>query len=92
MNVKSIAEFDAELKRVFGSNTSTAPLVDDTRMGRRIFAVDLTQPLNPEQSRLMVDLLDRFSVISFPGQDQSSFRLAYLERLANHFGAPIPHP
>ena len=92
MNVKSIAEFDTELKQVFGSNTSTAPLVDDTRMGRRIFAVDLTQPLNPEQSRLMVDLLDRFSVISFPGQDQSSFRLAYLERLANHFGAPIPHP
>ena len=42
MNVKSIAEFDTELKQVFGSNTSTAPLVDDTRMGRRIYGVDLT--------------------------------------------------
>jgi len=92
MSAKSIAEFDAELKQVFGTNTSTAPLVDDTRMGRRIYGVDLTQSLNPEQSRLVVDLLDRFSVISFPDQDQSSFRLAYLERLANHFGAPIPHP
>ena len=92
MSAKSIAEFGAELKQVFGTNTSTAPLVDDTRMGRRIYGVDLTQSLNPEQSRLVVDLLDRFSVISFPDQDQSSFRLAYLERLANHFGAPIPHP
>ena len=92
MNAKSIADFDAELKQVFGAGTYTAPLVDDSRMGRRIFGVDLTQPLQPEQSRLMVDLLDRFSVISFPNQDQYKFRLAYLERIANHFGAPIPHP
>jgi hypothetical protein len=70
MNAKSIADFDAELKQVFGAGTYTAPLVNDSRMGRRIFGVDLTQPLQPEHSRLMVDLLDCFSVISSPKQDQ----------------------
>jgi len=61
-------------------------------MGRRIHGVDLTQPLTPEQARLLVDLLDQYQVVSFPDQHHANFLVSHLERLANHFGAPIPHP
>ncbi len=61
-------------------------------MGRRVHGVDLTRALTPDQAKLVVALLDRYRVVSFAAQDQSRFRLRDLERLANHFGAPIPHP
>ena len=61
-------------------------------MGGRIHGVDIAGVLTPEQAELLVSLLDHYKIITFPGQDQASFRLRHLERLANHFGAPIPHP
>lgn len=85
-------EFEGALRRLFGDGVSITPLSSEDRMGRRIHGVDLTQPLSEAQARLLIDLLDRFNIITFPGQDQKPFRLRYLERLANHFGAPIPHP
>ena len=92
MTTEAIAKFDQQLQNLFGPQTKTEPLIDDHHMGRRIYGVDLTQPLSGEQAKLMVDLLDHFNVVCFPGQDQNNFRVTYLERLANHFGAPIPHP
>lgn len=89
---RSIRDFDHELARLFGPAVASTPLSTDDRMGRRIHGVDLTEPLSQDQARLLVALLDRFSVISFPNQGDSSFQLRHLERLANHFGAPIPHP
>ena len=62
-------------------------------MGVRVHGVDLTQPLSAAQAELLVRLLDHYSIMSFPDQGSTNgFRLRYLERLANHFGAPIPHP
>ena len=78
--------------RLFGSGVSISPLATDDRMGRRIRGVDLSRPLSPAQSDLLIALLDRFSIITFPEQAPSSFEVRHLERLANHFGAPIPHP
>lgn len=92
MSTDSIANFDRELHRHFGEQTSSTPLSTDERMGRRIHGVDLTQPLTPDQARLLVDLLDQYNVVCFADQDQANFRVSHLERLANHFGAPIPHP
>jgi len=92
MNLESIADIDLNLKRLFGEAASTAPLGSNERMGRRIFGVDLTSLLTEEQAQLIISLLDRFKVISFPDQGSPSFRVRDLERLANHFGAPIPHP
>ena len=82
---------EARLTEQFSDAYSTA-LSPAQPMGRRIHGVDLTQPLSTDQAKLLVDLLDHYSVISFPEQGNPSFQLRALERLANHFGAPVPHP
>ena len=67
-------------------------LAEGQHMGVRVHGVDLTQPLSAAQAELLVRLLDHYSIMSFPDQGSTNgFRLRYLERLANHFGAPIPH-
>lgn len=88
----SAADLDQQLGRLFGPNAYSAPLSSNDRMGRRIHGVDLTKPLSEEQAQLLITLLDHFNIISFPDQGQPAFKLRYLERLANHFGAPITHP
>ena len=88
----SAADLDQELVRLFGQQTSIEPLSSVERMGRRIHGVDLKHQLSAEQAQLLVALLDRYNIISFPDQGEPSFRLRHLERLANHFGAPITHP
>jgi len=92
MTTDAIENSDRELRRLFGAATKSTPLATDDKMGRRIHGVDLTQSLTPEQARLLVDLLDLYQVVSFPDQHRARFRVSHLERLANHFGAPIPHP
>ena len=77
------------LREQFGRETEITPLIAEDRMGRRIHGVDLTKELSATQAELMVSLLDHFKIITFPGQNQASFRVGDLERLANHFGAPI---
>ena len=85
-------KFELKLSNAFGSQISMTPLLTADRMGRRIHGVDLSQQLSPEQAALLIDLFDEYQVISFPAQDQHGFQVTSLERLANHFGAPIPHP
>jgi len=80
------------LREQFGRETEITPLIAEDRMGRRIHGVDLTRELSATQAELMVSLLDQFKIITFPDQNRASFRVGDLERLANHFGAPIPHP
>ncbi len=92
MSKQPVVDFAAELSHYFGTQTSITPLISEDRMGRRIHGIDLQQPLSPAQAELVISLLDHYHVISFPGQNQTSFRLRHLERLAYHFGAPIPHP
>lgn len=92
MSQASITAFDHALQRLFGAHTHSEPLSTPERMGRRFIGVDLTQPLTPEQAKLLIDLLDEYQVISFAGQDLKCFRVGHLERIANHFGAPLPHP
>lgn len=83
---------DADLETLFGAEATITPLTSPERMGRRIDGVDLSGPLSPEQAQLLVALLDRHQVVCFPGQDRHGLDVHGLERLANHFGAPIPHP
>ena len=89
---RSAAELEQTLQQLFGSQARTEALAGPDFMGRRIHGVDLQKPLSAPQAQFMVTLLDHFSIISFPDQGTDTFRLSYLERLANHFGAPIPHP
>ena len=85
-------DLESELEREFGREAGISPLSTPDRMGRRIDDVDLTNALSPGQARLLVALLDRYQVVCFSGQDRLRFDVADLERIANHFGAPIPHP
>lgn len=84
--------FESTLKHLFGQDAYIIPLASTERMGRRIHNIDLSQPLTSEQAKFMVALLDQYHIISFPAQDQNGFHLRDLERLNNHFGAPLPHP
>ena len=86
------AEFTSRLHRLFGEKVVLTPLSSPNRMGRRMSGIELRRDLSVEEAELLVDLLDAYQVITFPDQDHNSFRLAHLERIANHFGAPIPHP
>ena len=92
VNLQQHNELEHALVQLFGSGATIEPLDRSERMGRRIRGVDLTSPLSEPQARLLVSLLDHYNIISFPEQGDGSFQLRLLERLANHFGAPIPHP
>ncbi len=83
---------DTEVRDLFGDSVQITPLADEGSMGRRITGADLSDPLTPRQARCLVDLLDTHSIISFPEQDTHQFDVHSLERLANHFGAVLPHP
>lgn len=80
------------LREAFGAHVSAEPLTDPDRMGRRIHGLDLSKPLTPAQANALIAALDEWQIISAPGQDRHSMSVIDLERLANHFGAPIPHP
>lgn len=92
MTIDNSSSAESALRSLFGGHVDISCLVDEQKMGRRISGVDLTQPLKKEQAQLLVELLDAFSILSFSCQNQHNFRVRHLERLANYFGAPIPHP
>ena len=76
----------------FGTAIDVEPLADMSRMGRRIHGLDLSQPLSTAQATALVAALDEWHIVSFPGQHHHGMTVLHLERLANHFGAPVPHP
>ena len=78
------------LREAFAPSVDAVPLAGADRMGRRITGVDLSQPLSPSQAEALIGALDDWQVICLPGQQNMTVH--QLERLGNHFGAPIPHP
>lgn len=86
---------EERLRELFGPACYTeGPLSTSGTTGMRFHNVDLTRPLTPAQAAFVLDALGEYRVISFPGQDLDGgrFLIAHLERFANHFGAPCPHP
>ncbi len=92
MSTTTLREVESDLLRHFGEEAAIAPLSTPDRMGRRLDGVDLSDPLSPAQAELLISLLDRYQIICVRGQDTLGFDVRDLERIANHFGAPIPHP
>ncbi|MGH1488314.1 MAG: TauD/TfdA dioxygenase family protein [Acidimicrobiales bacterium] len=88
----SSAPTEAEMGRLFGADVEITALSAADRMGRRVRGIDLSRALTADQALCLVSLLDHHHIVSFPDQGRESFVLSDLERLANHFGAPIPHP
>lgn len=85
-------QISAMLGELFGSQASLEPLTSSDRMGRRVRGLNLAEPLSEGQAELVVGLVDRYSIVSFPDQDTFGVDVVDLERLASHFGAVIPHP
>ena len=67
-------------------------------LGCRLNGIDLRKQLTAEQAQFFNDCLPRFRVVCVSNQqisadeDDRPFSLRLLERFANHFGAPVPHP
>lgn len=80
----------ALIQSAFGPQVEVHPVVDETRMGRRITGIDLRRPLTAEQADALIAALDAWQIVSLPGQHEMTVH--DLERVANHYGAPIPHP
>jgi len=81
-----------QLQQLFGAEVRVSPLTTDDRMGRRVEGLDLSRKLSGTQAEMLIELVDRFQIVTFPSQDQHDFVVTHLERIANHFGAPIAHP
>lgn len=81
-----------QLRTAFGDQVHAEPLDTEHRMGRRLHGIDLSVDLSREQAAAMIAALDTWQVVSFPDQIDRGMTVDDLERLANHFGAPIPHP
>ena len=92
MHESTATQTPALLRAAFGEHVQIESLSGDDRMGRRIHGVDLSQPLHPEQAVAVIAALDTWQVVSFPDQIDLGMTVEDLEQLANHFGAPIPHP
>ena len=96
VNCADATDWLEELTWVFPGASFVAPL-GDAGFGCRIFGVDLSQPLTPEQAQLLVEAVPRFRVVCLAGQNISTdgpggLTLQRVERLASHFGCVMPHP
>ncbi|MBT5533936.1 hypothetical protein HOK31_12800, partial [Candidatus Poribacteria bacterium] len=85
-------DMERRLRGLFGSNVGCEGPLAASGAGLRLTGIDLRPRLTPEQATFLLDALSRFGVVSIPGQDLETFSLAHMERFANHWGAPIPHP
>ena len=92
MTESSDVETTERLATAFGDQIRIDALSSPDRMGRRIHGIDLTKPLDQAQAAAVIAALDSWRVVSFPNQIERGMTAAHLERLANHYGAPIPHP
>jgi len=88
----SIPQATTALRQAFGEHVRIEALADHDSMGRRIHGVDLSEELSPVQAAAVIGALDAWQVVTFPDQVARGMNVVDLERLANHFGAPIPHP
>ena len=88
MNIEQLEE---RLTKAFGQVGLEGP-VAPSGAAIRIHGVDLSSPLRRDQAACLLDALAWFRIVSLPGQDLNERSLPHLERFANHFGAPVPHP
>ena len=88
----TIDTLEQDARRVFGNDARVEGPMAQSGAGLRILNLDLEPALNTDQAEFLVDALSHFRLLSIPGQDLERFTLQHLERFANHWGAPLPHP
>lgn len=80
------------LRRAFGAHVRCEGPLAPTGAGLRVSGVDLRAPLRPGEVNALLDALGQYRIVTLAGQHLESFSVANLERFANHWGAPLPHP
>ncbi len=86
-------QFGAELQQLFGSRASFSAPLAASGAGCRLTGIDLAgAQLSPDQATFLLDAVARFRIVCIAEQDLERFTLQDFERLANHWGAPYPHP
>ena len=90
--VPSLKETARRFKESFGDGVTIDGPLASSGAGLRIEGLDLAENLNPQQVECLIDTLAYYRIICIPNQTQPRFDLNHLERFANHWGAPIPHP
>ena len=85
-------QFDRRLQVLFGADAHSENPLAQSGAGIRFTGIDLCRPLNEDQVGFLLDALSQLRIVCIAGQDLARFSLAHLERFANHWGAPIPHP
>lgn len=83
---------DERLRDAFGAHVGMEGPLAEGGAGLRLSGIDLCDSLRPKQVSVLLDALGRYRIVTLCGQDLGSFSVAHLERFANHWGAPLPHP
>ena len=87
------SKHSAELLRLFGPLARCSGPLAASGAGRRYTGIDLASAwLSAEQAEFLLDAVARWRIVCIAGQDLARFTLQDFERIANHFGAPYPHP
>jgi hypothetical protein len=87
------SKHSAELLRLFGPLARCSGPLAASGAGRRYTGIDLASArLSAEQAEFLLDAVARWRIVCIAGQDLACFTLEDFERIANHFGAPYPHP
>lgn len=86
-----------QLQRLFGQQARSEGPLAASGAGRRFHGIDLRSPLSPPQVEFLLDAVAQHRIVCVAGQEVGDvevggFGLGHFERLANHFGAPLPHP
>ena len=86
----------ARVRSAFGGQAKVEPLCvlpNGQVFGVRISGINALAPLRPEQAQACVESFYRHRMLCIPAQDTAgALTKERYERLANHFGAPLPHP
>ena len=91
-----LAEDAAAVRSAFGGQAKVEPLCvlpNGQVFGVRILGINALVPLRPEQAQACVESFYRHRMLCIAGQETAGeLTKERYERLANHFGAPLPHP
>lgn len=87
-----LVDLRRRLRHAFGTHADCRGPLAASGAGARLTGLDLRHPLVPDQVSVLLDALSTCRIVTIASQDLASFSLADLERFANHWGAPVPHP
>lgn len=85
-------QLNEQLQLLFGVGAQSEYPLAQSGAGVRFTGIDLCHQLSENQVEFLLNALSQLRIVCISGQDLDRFSIAHLERFANYWGAPIPHP